>query len=150
MSTEVVARIYDIKHTGGFVQAYQYANGQFYAAYPSAGQGSAGGISVPAVVLRAHGGSTTFAVAKVGLFLRLGDIVKTAPDCILAIEFAIGGRVSVNRGVSVRVEGPKHVREVDATMKRALANTWHLFTHQNDLRRPIEIQTNGGVMGVKG
>jgi hypothetical protein len=144
-ASDAVARIIDIKDVKGSHQAFEYANGHFYPLVPAASGGSS--ISVSAVVVRPKRGGASFAIAKRGSLLQLGDIVKTSPGCMLAIEFLVGGRVTVNRSVSVRVEGPKHVREVDATMKRSLGHSWHLFIHKSEGNRPIEIQTNGGTLG---
>jgi len=90
-----------------------------------------------------------FSVASVGDPLEIGDIVKTAPDTVAAIQFVIGGRVAINVGSAVRIVSERSVTDIDH-------NYWALIrgipSHFNFLknRETILIQTNGGVMGIKG
>jgi hypothetical protein len=85
--------------------------------------------------------------------LQTGDIIKTDPNTILAFEFLIGGRVGVNANTEVKLTGERSIEGVNVSAKTHALKIWDLWvsnTSARALRTPIEIQTNGGTMGIKG
>ncbi len=147
-----VARIANIAvRTPGLYAHPSFQPGRFYPL----GAGAAGPNSnmpasrVAAVVLRGR----TFAVAETDMILCIHDIVKTAPDVLLMIEFGIGGRVGVNQDAAVEIVTDRSVADGDPSfvqrVKHGANRLWQPYGAKQ-LKQPIEIQTNGGVMGIKG
>jgi RHS repeat-associated protein len=80
--------------------------------------------------------------------LQLGDELKTDKNTVSAIEFVIGGRVGINKDAQVEIVTERSVRDSDFNMKRVIFRKINLFTSPPE---PLEIQTNGGVLGgIKG
>lgn len=128
-----------------------YVAGQFYRAAKHTGLNAAT-IKVGALVFRGQMNSQTVAVAKEGMQLELGDRVCTGPDTLVLIEFLIGGRVSVNASTEVVVDSERSVADVNLpTGRQALKALAGLFKlDAKALKQPLEIQTNGGTMAIKG
>jgi hypothetical protein len=92
---------------------------------------------------------------------QLGDIIRTDKNTILSIEFAIGGRVGMAPGSEVQIASERHATDVsEMTGIKLIQNTGKLTIDMLDAakntviggpKRPaLEIQTNGGVFGIKG
>lgn len=91
--------------------------------------------------------------AGVDSTLQKGDIVTTGPDTVASMEFLIGGRVGINKGTSVEVVSARGVADYGLSLKRTIlknAALWFEGRDAQDLKRNIYIQTNGGVMGIRG
>lgn len=107
--------------------------------------------------------------------LRIGDKLRTGDGTVVAFEFLIGGRVAMNENVEVTIISDRGMRE-SVTAKRLIRSvgkealnfagqftlntltgglTW-LATgpFNNDtirqIKKPLEIQTNGGTLAIKG
>ena len=72
--------------------------------------------------------------------LQPGDVITTDDETVLALEFGIGGRVSVGRNSSIRIVGDRQVESPGGTT---------VATPQSHLDHPLEIQTNGGILGIR-
>ena len=84
--------------------------------------------------------------------LYVGDIVYNGLSIVSLIEFFIGGRVGVSPGAAVAIFSERSVVNYHSSSLRAALkhNTlWQKADHKT-LKQPIEIQTNGGVFGIKG
>ena len=154
MTSTVVGRIMHVKLVSGAPQysfGYSSTVGQFHA-IQTGGDGALQGeaFPVPGVILRAASDYNHFSVAQIGQTVELNDIIKTAPDAILALEFAIGGRVGVNKDSAVKVTSERSVSDCDVTLYRSVMRKFGLFSKIARLKEPLEIQTNGGVLGIKG
>lgn len=83
--------------------------------------------------------------------LQVGDKLRTDDNTVAAIEFVIGGRVGINKSSVIEVVSDSSVKEGGkATLKRILirqGGMWAKMAKRND---PLEIQTNGGIIGIKG
>jgi hypothetical protein len=77
--------------------------------------------------------------ADAGSTLATGDIVMTDDVTVLTLEFSIGGRVSVGRSTTVELTDERSVTQTGGSTSVAAAPG-----------QPLEIQTNGGVMGIRG
>ena len=154
---EPVARIQDIKTLGNHSTApYNPITGQFYQLAPASAFESwekdwKTHIAAAIVMRRTRGAPVKIAVAKVNMPLEVGDLVVTGPDTLLLIEFLIGGRVSVNRDTRITIVNERAVAdEGGLTMQRWLHKNGALWFKHNRLKEPLEIQTNGGTMGIRG
>jgi hypothetical protein len=117
-------------------------------------------------VVRADGSSVQ---AYVGMTINIGDVITTNGSTALAAHFDLGGRLAVRPGTSARING-----ERSASGSRASEDfygigsglwdfSFGLFYYGQGVRpnapgwlqcgnmkESIEIQTTGGVMGIKG
>lgn len=143
-ANQAVARLISLKATPNhaLVTNVNYMPGQFYRFVKGAAPNTKS-MQVSALVFRGD----TVAVAKEGMLLALNDHICTGPSTLAAIEFLIGGRASINQSTEAVIDTERSVHDVNGPSAmqiiRALLGT-------NQLRRPIEIQTNGGTMGIKG
>jgi len=142
--SQAVARLVRVQPKSGHapVGNVNYVLGQFYRFVPNAPP-STKSMKVGALVFRGD----NVAVGKEGMLLALHDRVCTGPDTLGLIEFLIGGRTSLSESTEVVIDSERSVFNVNAPT--GLAAFMSLFKN-NQLRRPIEIQTNGGTMGIKG
>jgi hypothetical protein len=104
-------------------------------------------MKVPAVIIHDH----QFAVAAIGMTLCVRDLFVTSPGVVATLEFLIGGRVGVNEGTSIEIVNERSVVDGHVSFARMVKKTASLWvTGIGEVKQPIEIQTNGGVMGIKG
>ena len=75
----------------------------------------------------------------------LQDHFSTSGNTLAALEFLIGGRVGINQSTEVAVTTERSVQCL--TLKKG--SLW-VKADAKTLKQPIEIQTNGGTMGIKG
>lgn len=80
------------------------------------------------------------------------DHFKTDPNTLAALEFLIGGRVGINKDTEIEIVDAKSVADANVSVKRIIMKNGSLWVKADAkaLKQPIEIQTNGGVMGIKG
>lgn len=147
---EPVARIQSI-HPGGALSVPNgnYIPGHFYPLGRGQSVSSMGTLTkVPIVVIRGD----TFAVGAVDMTLNVSDFIRTGPTCLAALEFLIGGRVGINAGSVIEIVNERSVADGPNTLMRVARKNVSLWVKADAraLKQPIEIQTNGGVMGIKG
>jgi hypothetical protein len=146
---EPVARILSIlSGTGGALpfpngshipgHFYPLGRGQSVSNFPST--------SVALVVIRGN----TFAVGALNMPLNVRDFIRTGPTCLACLEFLIGGRVGINKGTFIEIVNERSVADGSTSVWQVAMKSGSLWWKQNELKQPIEIQTNGGVMGIKG
>lgn len=80
------------------------------------------------------------------------DNFKTDANTLAALEFLIGGRVGINKNTEIEIVDAKSVADANVSVKRIIMKNGSLWVKADAkaLKQPIEIQTNGGVMGIKG
>jgi hypothetical protein len=80
--------------------------------------------------------------------LLLGDIVVTGAGVVCGIEFLIGGRVGMSPQSAIVVQTERSVRDISGEPRVVLrkGGTW---AKSVNLKEPLEIQTNGGILGIK-
>jgi hypothetical protein len=145
--TGAVGKIAQIRTIGATIPfSSVYAPGVFYPlrAAPNGADGDS--IRVPVVVLRGD----KFAVGAVGMEVCVGDQIRTDPETVAAIEFVIGGRVGINRASSVIIDTERSVKDGTVDWQRIIMRKLGMWAKTAKLKEPLEIQTNGGVMGIKG
>ena len=112
---------------------------------PAQGQGTA-------VLKQAHpGDERAFQVSENSTgYVR--DRYITDSATIAALEFLIGGRVGINRDTTIEIVNERSVADSNLPVKRVILKNGSLWVKADakTLKQPIEIQTNGGVMGIKG
>lgn len=81
----------------------------------------------------------------------LKDHYLTDPNTVAALEFLIGGRVGINSSTEIEILNERSVSDGSA-VKRVVLSSGSLWVKADakSLKQPLEIQTNGGVMGIKG
>ena len=89
--------------------------------------------------------------AVLGTDLQVGDRIVTGPGTLLAIEFIVGSRVGVNSNASITVIS-EHSASDGLPSPIEKGGLWAKFDHGilADSKAHVEIQDNGGVMGIKG
>jgi YVTN family beta-propeller protein len=93
-------------------------------------------------------GVAAFHRATVGSPIFQGDLIATDPNAKAVVEFVIGGRVGINTNATVVVAGERSVADVGPKkpiVVTLLLGVWGIATMTAP--EPLEIQTNGGVMG---
>jgi len=88
--------------------------------------------------------------AYVGTTGALKDRFKTNPLTVAALEFFIGGRVSVSRDTEVEIVTDRSLTSSSASLKRIVLVNGYMWFKAGPLPQPVEIQTNGGTMAIKG
>lgn len=149
MTSQPVARIHSMKSVIDLPGETRFKPGLFYRLVKDTrGLSGTDVVGVGAVVIR----DQTFAVATVGLPLCVGDFIRTGPQTIVGLEFLIGGRVGLNKSTAVEIVNERAVADVGTGVYRAILKQVHLWlvADAKQLKQPLEIQTNGGVMGIKG
>jgi YVTN family beta-propeller protein len=93
-------------------------------------------------------GVAAFYRATVGTPIFQGDLIATDPNAKAVVEFVIGGRVGINTNSTVVVAGERSVADAGPhkpIVVTLLMGVWGIATMTAP--EPLEIQTNGGVMG---
>ncbi len=105
--------------------------------------------AVPNMQRRAAGDSKWYQ-AFLGTEGYVADHFKTDAKTVAALEFAIGGRVAISRDTEIEVISERSVNAISAP-QRVVMRSGHLWMKSvRPLARPLEIQTNGGTLGIKG
>ncbi|MBN9418395.1 MAG: FecR domain-containing protein [Candidatus Eremiobacteraeota bacterium] len=79
------------------------------------------------------------------------DHYITDGNTVAALEFLIGGRVGINKNTDIEIIDARSVSDGKPVKRVVLKNggLW-VKAEAKSLKQPLEIQTNGGVMGIKG
>ncbi len=99
--------------------------------------------TAPAVAYVQRSGKGPLVPLKVGGSVRVGDIVGTANGTILALQLVVGGLAAVTSGSEVAIADDGRVTGPRPT----LASLWWIVSQRDP---SVEIQTSGGVVGIKG
>jgi len=80
------------------------------------------------------------------------DHFITDANTVAALEFLIGGKVSINKNTDIIVVDEKSVADGKTSVKRVILKSGAMWVKADakTLKQPMEIQTSGGVMGIKG
>ncbi len=80
------------------------------------------------------------------------DHFVTNSNTLAALEFLIGGRVGINQSTDVEVLSERSVGDSQLPVKRMVLKGGSMWVKADakTLKQPLEIQTNGGVMGIRG
>jgi hypothetical protein len=86
--------------------------------------------------------------------LQTGDVITTDANTALEIEFVIGGRAGVAPGQTIEMVSERHARlhASPGRVARTMASLGvEIYTQDltRQLKQPLEIQTNGGILGIR-
>ncbi len=111
-----------------------------------------GAIETPVSAVLYHGKTSLrlFSIPVNGTPLEIGDVIQTSSDTVLMISWVLGGRVGVSAGAIVTVDSERSVRVENVTLSRILFRQVGIWTKVAKQSTPVLIQTNGGVLGIKG
>jgi len=112
------------------------------------GTGGAPGSSSDVSVKRYYG--TTIQPLHVSDALYVGDEIYTGNDTVASFTFLLGGQIGINRASHVMVTSQRTITEKYALLSHQIRRYLSIMMHVATQKTPLLIQTNGGVMGVKG
>ena len=102
-----------------------------------------------AMVVRKINGADHILVAQAETRLKIGDLIKTGPACLMGVEFFLGGGLALRNGLTYEVVNERCIRDADPTLKKFVERKLeilHNVAHQNPT---LQIQMSGGG-GIKG
>jgi hypothetical protein len=79
--------------------------------------------------------------------LVVGDIIVTGTGMLCAAEFLLGGRIGFNPASAVCIESERSVCSLGES--RRFLRSGGVWSKASNLKEPLEIQTNGGILGIK-
>jgi len=90
--------------------------------------------------------------AQQNTVLYATDEIQTDANTVASLDFLIGGRVSINRNTTTTVSTDRGVTDGNLGLRRTALRNADLWFGSDAarVRAPIEIQTNGGTMGIHG
>ena len=93
-------------------------------------------------------GGHAYTPIDAGETLRPGDRLKTNGNTVVELEMFAGGRVGINADSMVEVGDERKISNLkEDGLNLSKGGLW---AKCGKLKEPLEIQTNGGVMGIKG
>ena len=106
----------------------------------------------PAVLSQQRPGDANGYPVSVNTTGYLKDHFLTDKNTLAALEFLIGGRVGINKDTDVEVVSERSVADGKVNAQRIILKNGSLWVKAdaNQLKQPLEIQTSGGVMAIKG
>ncbi len=81
---------------------------------------------------------------------EIQDRFKTNQSTAAALELLLGGRVGISPNSEIEIVSERNMRDTKAVSKRIYLRRGGMWIKASHLKEPLEIQTNGGVMGIKG
>lgn len=103
----------------------------------------------PATLEHRLGSDASWFQAFVGTTGAIHDRFRTSPNTVAALEFFIGGRVGLSKDTEIEVITDRSVHDM-GSVRRIILHNGALWAKSGRLRQPLEIQTNGGILGIKG
>ncbi len=97
-----------------------------------------------------RGGKGPIKALHAGDQVHVGDVISTDSNTVLFLEFGIGGKVGVNKDSKIEITAERNVAGVDTPIANVILRKGGLWAKAVKLKEPLEIQSNGGVMGIKG
>lgn len=89
--------------------------------------------------------------AYVGFDFHVGDTLRTNDNTVAAGEFVIGGRFGMNKSSEIEIVSEGNIKEHGKpVVKRMRIKQGGMWANVAKRTEPLEIQTNGGVIGIKG
>ncbi len=79
----------------------------------------------------------------------INDQLTTDPKSVAAVEFAIGGRIGINRGSSIRIVGYRSATNA-STGQMLRVNSGVIWAHFDKQKSPLIIQTRNSTIGIRG
>jgi len=92
----------------------------------------------------------TWFSAFVGTKGAVKDRFRTGSSTSALLEFFIGGRVGIAPGSEIEVISETRIGDANRSLKRVVLSSGSIWFKSAKLRQPLEIQTQTGLMGIKG
>lgn len=83
-----------------------------------------------------------------GSAFYLGDTILTTQGTVASVQFVIGGEQGINGGTSVQVASERTLAPTNPSLLPSLDTLWASISHEKNIKALV--QTNGGVIGIKG
>lgn len=93
------------------------------------------------------GDKGAWTTALVNTMAAVGDHLKTDAKTEATLEFLLGGRANLDTGTEIAILNSKDAKVVAQTVQLNSGSIWAQFDKQ---KSPVQIQTAGGVMGIRG
>ena len=89
---------------------------------------------------------------RFGDWLKPGDIITVSNGGRASVEMITGGRIGVmgDRAVLILSDSQVGTSPKDPSWKRPLQKTVAAWKKVSERKQPLEVETAGGVMGIKG
>jgi hypothetical protein len=97
-----------------------------------------------------HKSQPTWFAGYIDMKTQLHDKFRTNEKTAAVLEFLLGGRVGINLDSEVEIVTERSVKDVNKTTKRIILRKGGIWAKASHLKEPLEIQTNGGILGIKG
>jgi hypothetical protein len=112
------------------------------------------GMEEAVYVIRSFSDGPNIVKAFSEMLICLGDIIITGNGVICGVEFVLGGMFGINPNGAIVVSADRSVSNlyVPETMSEKLHTIFRkpgILASRSYHKEPLEIQTNGGVMGSK-
>lgn len=79
------------------------------------------------------------------------DVFQTDANTVAALEFVTGGRVGINKNTKIAIVSESSVQEDGKPLvKRIKVQSGRIWAKVSKRKDPLEVETAGGVMGIKG
>jgi len=78
------------------------------------------------------------------------DVFTTDANTAAALELDLGGRVAIKQNSSIEIVSERSVKDASKTVKKLKVNKGGVWAKCGQMKESLEIQTTGGVMGIKG
>src|SRR5208282_1767449 len=85
-----------------------------------------------------------------GDWVYVGDVLFLDANNASVVEFVLGGAVAVQPGSHVSIVDARHTYVQSGSKYEFLDQTIKLLRNVSHQKETIQIQTNGGVVGIKG
>lgn len=87
--------------------------------------------------------------AKPGVILRIGDSITTVGDSQMAIEFAVGGKIGINSGSTIKITGFRSAIDEGGNILQIDAGyVWAKFNEKK--KKPLIFRTRNTCLGIRG
>jgi RHS repeat-associated protein len=104
-----------------------------------------------------HGDNGPWYTAYVGQDVFVDDQFRTDANSAATLDYTVGGRIGVNRSAAIQIVNEHLAKTIDNVTPQKPLNIrlnemWARFNHDKlrENRAKIEIQSEGGLMGIRG
>lgn len=78
------------------------------------------------------------------------DVFITDANTAAALELDLGGRIAIKQNSQIEIVSERSVKDASKNVKKLKVTKGGVWAKCGQMREPLEIQTTGGVMGIKG
>ncbi len=96
-----------------------------------------------------RGSKGAFQPLGLGTEVQKGDVIRTYANTVIALDLSLGGRVGINSGSKVELAGERNIVNTEKGDRLQLTSG-DMWAKCGKSKEPIEIQTNGGIIGIRG